>query len=192
MIAKGGRVKLADFGIARIESSVMTQDGTMLGTPAYMSPEQLMALTVDARSDLYSAGVVLYQMLTGERPFEGGLTAIIHKALNTVPPRPSEIAVTSPPAFDAVVARAMARRPADRYPDADSFAQRTAPALEAPEPRRPSRRRNPHGRRRHHVARPAPPPMPAPQPVPAPRRTRPLRRRHPFHRSSPPAARTWR
>src|SRR5271165_2110517 len=63
----GGRVKLADFGIARIESSVMTQDGTMLGTPAYMSPEQLMAQTVDSRTDIYSSGVVLYQLLTGER-----------------------------------------------------------------------------------------------------------------------------
>jgi serine/threonine protein kinase len=131
MLAKGGRVKLADFGIARIESSVMTQDGTMLGTPAYMSPEQLMALTVDARSDLYSAGVVLYQLLTGERPFEGGLTAIIHKALNTVPPRPSEIAVTAPVDLDPVVARAMARRPADRYPDADSFARALRDAFES-------------------------------------------------------------
>jgi predicted Ser/Thr protein kinase len=132
MIAKGGRVKLADFGIARIESSVMTQDGTMLGTPAYMSPEQLMAQTVDARSDIYSSGVMLYQLLTGERPFEGGLTAIIHKALNTVPPRPSEIAVTSPPSFDPVVARAMAKRPADRYPNADSFAQALRAAVASP------------------------------------------------------------
>jgi serine/threonine-protein kinase len=132
MLAKGGRVKLADFGIARIESSVMTQDGTMLGTPAYMSPEQLMAQTVDARSDIYSAGVMLYQLLTGERPFEGGLTAIIHKALNTVPPRPSEIAVTAPPNLDPVVARAMSKRPADRYPSADSFAQALRTAIADP------------------------------------------------------------
>jgi serine/threonine-protein kinase len=134
MLAKGGRVKLADFGIARIESSVMTQDGTMLGTPAYMSPEQLMAQAVDARSDLYAAGVVLYQLLTGERPFEGGLTAIIHKALNTVPPRPSEISVTAPAALDAVVARAMSKRPSDRYPDADAFARALRDAFEAPAP----------------------------------------------------------
>jgi eukaryotic-like serine/threonine-protein kinase len=138
MIAKGGRVKLADFGIARIESSVMTQDGTMLGTPAYMSPEQLMAQTVDARSDLYSAGVMLYQLLTGERPFEGGLTAIIHKALNTVPPRPSEISVTAPAGMDAVVARAMSKRPGDRYPDADSFARALRAAFETPEPIMPA------------------------------------------------------
>jgi serine/threonine-protein kinase len=132
MLARDGRVKLADFGIARIESSVMTQDGAMLGTPAYMSPEQLMVLSIDQRSDVYSAGVVLYQLLTGERPFEGGLAAITHKALNTVPPRPSVIAVTVPPGLDAVVACAMSRRPADRYPDADSFARALRAAFEAP------------------------------------------------------------
>jgi serine/threonine-protein kinase len=166
MIAKGGRVKLADFGIARIESSVMTQDGTMLGTPAYMSPEQLMALTVDARSDLYSAGVVLYQLLTGERPFEGGLTAIIHKALNTVPPRPSEIAVTAPPSLDAVVARAMAKRPADRYPDADSFAHALRTAFEAPS--RTAAAEPELDDDATVVARPTPVPTPAPAVVSAP------------------------
>jgi predicted Ser/Thr protein kinase len=133
MLTSDGQVKLADFGIARIESSVMTQAGTMLGTPAYMSPEQLMAQPVDARSDIYSSGVLLYQLLTGERPFEGGLTAIIHKALNTTPPRPSEISVTAPPGLDAVVARAMERRPADRYADAAAFARAIKQAFEAPE-----------------------------------------------------------
>jgi serine/threonine-protein kinase len=112
----------------------MTAAGTMLGTPAYMSPEQLMAQTVDPRSDLYSSGVMLYQLLTGERPFEGGLTAIIHKALNTTPPRPSELSVTAPPNLDAVVARAMARRPADRYPNAAAFSTALRQAYDAPEP----------------------------------------------------------
>jgi serine/threonine protein kinase len=131
MMTEDGQAKLADFGIARIESSVMTQSGTMLGTPAYMSPEQLMAQEVDARSDLYSAGVMLYQMLTGERPFEGGLTAIIHKALNTTPPMPSEISVTAPTSLDTVVARAMARRPADRYSSAAAFSRAMREAFEA-------------------------------------------------------------
>lgn len=138
MITEDGQAKLADFGIARIESSVMTQVGTMLGTPAYMSPEQLMAQSVDARSDLYSAGVMLYQLLTGERPYEGGLTAIIHKALNTVPPRPSEISVTAPPSLDPVVARAMARRPADRYQSATEFAHAIRDAYEAADPLLPA------------------------------------------------------
>ena len=72
------RIKISDFGIARIESSSMTQAGVMMGTPTYMSPEQFMGQTVDPRTDIYACGVLLYQMLTGERPFEGGLSAIMH------------------------------------------------------------------------------------------------------------------
>ncbi len=116
MLTSAGQAKIADFGIARIESSSMTQAGTVLGTPAYMSPEQFMGQVVDARTDIYSSGVLLYQLLTGERPFEGGMSAIMHKALNTEPPAPSQLSVTAPPAFDAVVRRAMAKRPEDRYP----------------------------------------------------------------------------
>ncbi len=123
MLTRQGRIKIADFGIARIESSGLTQVGTIMGTPAYMSPEQFTGQVVDPRTDLYSAGVVLYQLLTGERPFEGSMTAIMQKALNTVPSRPSEIAVTAPVAFDAVVQRAMAKRPEQRFPTAAAFAQ---------------------------------------------------------------------
>src|ERR1700739_1849241 len=121
MLTSTGQAKIADFGIARIESSSMTQAGTLLGTPAYMSPEQFMGLTVDARSDIYSSGVMLYQLLTGERPYEGGLSAIMHKALNTDPPLPSQISITCPPAFDAVVRKAMAKRPEDRFHSATEF-----------------------------------------------------------------------
>src|SRR5580698_5906476 len=121
MLTSGGRAKIADFGIARIESSSMTQAGTVMGTPAYMSPEQFMGQVVDARSDIYSSGVLLYQLLTGERPFEGSMSAIMHKALNTEPPAPSQLSVTSPPPFDAVVRRAMAKRPEDRYASAADF-----------------------------------------------------------------------
>ena len=122
MLTSEGQAKIADFGIARIESSSMTQAGTVLGTPAYMSPEQIMGQVVDARSDIYSSGVLLYQLLTGERPFEGGMSAIMHKALNTEPPLPSQISVTSPGAFDAVVRKAMAKRPEDRFANAAAFA----------------------------------------------------------------------
>ncbi|MDE2576270.1 MAG: serine/threonine protein kinase, partial [Rhodospirillales bacterium] len=132
MLTSGGQVKIADFGIARIESSSMTQAGTVLGTPAYMSPEQFMGQTVDARTDIYSSGVMLYQLLTGERPFEGSMSAIMHKALNTEPPRPSDLSVTAPSALDAVVARAMARRPEQRYPDAAAFARALRQAIENP------------------------------------------------------------
>jgi predicted Ser/Thr protein kinase len=133
MLSSDGRAKIADFGIARIEASSMTQAGTMLGTPAYMSPEQFMGQVVDARTDVYSAGVMLYQLLTGERPFDGGLTAIMHKVLNTEPPPPSELAVTSPAPLDPVVKRAMAKRPDDRFPSASAFAEALQAALaEAP------------------------------------------------------------
>ncbi len=127
-----GQAKIADFGIARIESSNMTQAGTIMGTPAYMSPEQFMGQTVDARTDLYSAGVLLFQLLTGERPFEGSMATIMHRALNTVPPKPSDLSVTAPVSFDAVVARAMARRPEDRFATAEAFAEALQVALAAP------------------------------------------------------------
>jgi hypothetical protein len=132
MMTLAGQAKIADFGIARIEMSSMTQAGTMLGTPSYMSPEQFRGEVVDARTDVYSAGVVLYQLLTGERPFEGGLTAIMHKVLNTEPPVPSELALTAPSSLDAVVKRAMAKRPDDRYPSAAAFAEAIRDALAAP------------------------------------------------------------
>ncbi|MSP00676.1 MAG: serine/threonine protein kinase [Acetobacteraceae bacterium] len=136
MLTLSGQAKIADFGIARIESSSMTQAGTVLGTPAYMSPEQFMGLVVDARSDIYSSGVLLYQLLTGERPFEGSMSAIMHKALNTEAPSPSQISVTAPRPFDAVVKKAMAKRPEDRFASAAEFmaairAATMAPALAA-------------------------------------------------------------
>jgi serine/threonine-protein kinase len=126
-----GRVKIADFGIARIESSNMTQAGTMMGTPAYMSPEQFLGETVDPRTDIYSAGVVLYQLLTGDRPFDGNLTSIMHKVLNTSPPRPSQLTVTVPATLDPVLATAMARKPQDRYATAEAFARAIRAAAES-------------------------------------------------------------
>jgi eukaryotic-like serine/threonine-protein kinase len=130
ILTGSGQAKIADFGIARIDSSSMTQAGTVMGTPAYMSPEQFMGQVVDARTDIYSSGVLLYQLLTGERPFEGaGMSAIMHKALNTDPPEPSQLSVTAPPSFDAVVRRAMAKRPEDRYQSAIAFVEAIRAAL---------------------------------------------------------------
>jgi serine/threonine-protein kinase len=133
MLTKSGQVKVTDFGIARIESSTMTQAGTVLGTPAYMSPEQFRGEPVDLRTDLYSAGVVLYQLLTGDRPFEGTFSAIMHKALNVEPPKPSEISVSVSPALDAVVARAMAKRPQARFASAAEFRAALAEAVRSAE-----------------------------------------------------------
>ena len=80
-----GSVKVADFGIAHIEASNLTQAGTVMGTPSYMSPEQIQGLPVDGRSDLFSAGVILYQFLTGERPFAGSSTTTMQKVLKEDP-----------------------------------------------------------------------------------------------------------
>jgi len=121
IILANGTVKVADFGIARLESSTLTQQGSVLGTPSYMSPEQFMGQTVDGRSDIFSAGVVLYQFLTGERPFTGAFTTIMHKVLKENPPLPSELNVQVPLMFDAVVRKAIAKRPEDRYQTAREF-----------------------------------------------------------------------
>ncbi len=123
IIRPNGQVKVADFGIARIESSQYTQAGSVLGTPAYMSPEQFMGQTVDRRSDIFSAGVVLYEFLTGERPFSGTATTIMHKVLSVNPPPPSRLNVQTPKPFDAVIAKAMAKRPEDRFKTAAEFAE---------------------------------------------------------------------
>jgi serine/threonine-protein kinase len=168
ILSPDGTVKIADFGIARIESSSMTQAGTVLGTPAYMSPEQFMGQTVDKRTDIYSAGVMFYQLLTGERPFDGSMSAIMHKALNTEPPKPSDLSVTAPAAFDAVVARAMATRPVGRFDSAADFSAAMKAALEAP----PKAAPDPLGDDDATViapraAKPAPPPQAAP-PTPGP------------------------
>ena len=116
-------VKVADFGIARIETSELTQAGTVLGTPAYMSPEQFLGQTVDRRSDLFSCGVILYQFLTGEKPFTGAVTTIMHKVLKEEPLPPSMLNATLPAAWDWVMKKAMAKNPDDRYQTAQQFAE---------------------------------------------------------------------
>jgi serine/threonine-protein kinase len=120
-ITDDGHVKLGDFGIARIDASLRTHEETLLGTPAYMAPEQLRAERGDARSDLYAAGVVLYQFLTGTQPFTGGMVPVMHKVLTEAPRPPSALAAGIAPALDAVVLRSLAKSPADRYPTADAF-----------------------------------------------------------------------
>ena len=117
-----GSVKVADFGIAHIESSELTQVGAVLGTPSYMSPEQIQGLPIDGRSDLFSVGVILYQFLTGERPFTGSSTITMRKVLEENPLPPSRFNVQLPGAMDAVVRKALEKRADDRYQSADEFA----------------------------------------------------------------------
>jgi eukaryotic-like serine/threonine-protein kinase len=130
-----GSVKVADFGIAHIEASNLTQVGTVLGTPSYMSPEQVLGLPVDGRSDLFSAGVILYQFLTGERPFAGSATTTMQKILKEEPLPPSSLNIQILPVMDAVVRKALAKQAAQRYQTANDFAdaiRTAAPATTAP------------------------------------------------------------
>lgn len=127
LVTRDGRIKVGDFGIARIESSTLTQTGAMLGTPSYMSPEQFRGEAIDCRSDLFSAGVVLYQLLTGQRPFSGTTAAVMQQVLTHSPAPPSRLNPLLPAALDAVVMRALAKTPEARFADAVAFLQ----ALEA-------------------------------------------------------------
>ena len=133
MLTSEGQVKIADFGIARIESSSMTSVGTVMGTPAYMPPEQFLGEAVDARSDIYAAGVMLFHLLTGERPYEGSMTSIMQKVLNPEPPPTASARASVPTVFDGVIAGAMAKAPAERYPSAGAFSQALKVALAAAE-----------------------------------------------------------
>ncbi len=123
IVLADGRIKVADFGIARVEKSELTQVGTVMGTPAYMSPEQFMGQPVDGRSDIFSCGVILYQFLTGEKPFTGNSTTIMYKVLHEEPLAPSLLNVALPAVFDTVVKKAMAKNPDERYQTAQEFAQ---------------------------------------------------------------------
>jgi len=131
---RSARAKIADYGIARIESSTLTQAGTMMGTPAYMAPEQFLGATIDSRSDIYAAGALLYQLLTGQRPFEGSISSIMHQVLTIEARVPSAMVMTVDPVFDPVVMRALAKQPAQRFQYAAAFAEalREAASGQAP------------------------------------------------------------
>ena len=117
------RVKLADFGVARFQDSDRSAVGTMVGTPAFMSPEQISGGKVDRRTDLFSAGIVLYQLLTGEQPFRGqGAWTVAKKIMQEEPPPPSRVVGSISPAFDKVVRKALAKNAAERFRSAREFA----------------------------------------------------------------------
>jgi predicted Ser/Thr protein kinase len=115
MITANGTVKIMDFGIAKSGGQV-TNTGQVLGTPNYMAPEQVKGRPLDGRSDLFSLGVILYEMLTGEKPFVGqNVTTIIYKIVNETPITPRDLDVTVHPGLSAIVTRALAKAPDDRY-----------------------------------------------------------------------------
>ncbi|MFJ3231433.1 protein kinase [Streptomyces sp. NPDC086787] len=125
MMTKRGVVKVMDFGIARaMQSGVtsMTQTGMVVGTPQYLSPEQALGRAVDARSDLYSVGIMLFQLVTGRLPFDADSPlAIAYAHVQEEPAAPSSINRALPPAVDALVARALKKNPNERFPSAESM-----------------------------------------------------------------------
>src|SRR5690242_15507696 len=136
MLDAQARTKLTDFGIARVQDSdkaavERTQAGTLVGTPAYMSPEQILGGQIDKRADVFSAGIILYQFLTGEKPFSGsGAWTIAKKIIQEEPPLPSSLNNAVTPLFDAVVNRALAKSPDERFQSARDLAMALKCALE--------------------------------------------------------------
>lgn len=123
MVLDNGTVKIADFGVALMPSGSHTVDGTAFGSPKYMSPEQVTGQKADGRSDIFSLGALLYEMLVGRPPFSGDdLNAILYQVLNGAPPLPSSYNANLPPVFDRVVARALAKSPDKRYQSAAEMA----------------------------------------------------------------------
>jgi serine/threonine-protein kinase len=125
MVLRNGSVKITDFGIAKMSSGSRTQIGIILGSPKYMSPEQVAGKAVDGRSDIFSLGAVLYELLTGQSAFGGEdstLTTIMYRVLNEMPTAPSGVNPSIPVAFDYIVARALAKAPENRYQSAREMA----------------------------------------------------------------------
>ena len=136
MLDAQARTKLTDFGVARVQDvdrtqAERTQAGTMVGTPAYMSPEQITGGNIDKRSDVFSAGIILYQFLTGEKPFTGGgAWTIAKKIIQEDPPLPSSLNNAVTRYFDAVVNKALSKNPDTRYQSAKDFGVALKRALE--------------------------------------------------------------
>lgn len=138
LVTPENKVKLGDFGIARLATQSACS-GRVMGTPAYLAPEQIQSETQDHRSDQFSLGIVFYQMLTGIPPFDGSsLGAVCSQILNAEPAPPSQLNPAVPPALDAIVARCLEKNPNDRFSSCEDFARALYPfARRRPQPAAP-------------------------------------------------------
>ncbi len=147
LLTEDGHAKIADFGVAKLNLANQTQTGRLFGTPAYMSPEQLHGEAVDGRSDLFSLGVVLYTVLTGYKPFQGNSALTVsYKVVNRDPIPATLLDTELPPGLDYIIARAMAKDPAERYQrgmemvrDLQELREGRAPWMQAKLPGSPTR-----------------------------------------------------
>ena len=170
LVARDGRVKVTDFGIGRFtaaSTSDLTRTGQMIGSPAYMSPEQVRGEKLDGRSDLFSLGVVLYELLTSVRPFPGeSITTLVYQILHTEPRDPLELKANLPASTREVMARLLAKLPERRPADARAFVQELARIERFQRESEITRRAVVTAR---PPARPEPPPPPPPPPELSPR-----------------------
>lgn len=124
MILRSGMAKITDFGIAQMSSGSRTMAGMVLGSPKYMSPEQVVGQPVDGRSDIFSLGAVLYEMLTGRPPFNGdNISSIMYQVLNEMPPAPRMLNQGIPESIDYIVMKTLAKHPDERYQSARELAR---------------------------------------------------------------------
>jgi len=122
MLLEDFAVKVMDFGIARLGTSSLTQSNVALGTPHYISPEQLEGKPADKRSDIFSLGVVIYEFLTGQKPFKGeSISSLMYDILNNTPPLPSALNEKAPLVFDRIISKAMAKNPEERYQETEEI-----------------------------------------------------------------------
>ncbi len=129
LINSDGRIKISDFGIAHIEASELTQVGDVLGTPHYMAPEQFLGGEIDTLADLYSVGVIAYELLTGRKPFLGNTATVMQLVMSQPPPDPSQINPKLSPLISRVLQRALAKKREERYQTAREFADALREAI---------------------------------------------------------------